>query len=100
MNKVQLIQLRLALATGALVLLLPDRIGAQAPPSTQASSPQPSPTASPTPTSHPALGTVEVERVVVMAMSWMPWVRRFSHAQSALRWIASFETGFKKPVPL
>src|SRR5678815_4704403 len=99
MNKVKLIQLRLALAVGALMLLSPDRVGAQAPPSTQASSPQP-PTASPTPTSHPALGTAEAERVVVMAMSWMPWVRRFSHAQSALRWIASFETGFKKPVPL
>ena len=93
MNKVKLIQLRLALAAGALVLLSPDRLGAQAPPSTQASSPQPSPTA------YPALGTAEVERVVVMAMSWMPWVRRFSHAQSALRWIASFEAGFRKPVP-
>src|SRR5438045_6956786 len=67
MNKVKLIQLRLALAAGALVLLSPDRIGAQAPPSTQASSPQPSPTASPTPTARPAVATAEAERVVVTA---------------------------------
>jgi iron complex outermembrane recepter protein len=67
MNKVKLIQLRLALAAGALVLLSPDRIGAQAPPSTQASSPQPSPTASPTPTARPALATAEAERVIVTA---------------------------------
>ena len=67
MNKVRLIQLRLALAAGALMLLSPGRIGAQAPPSTQASSPQPSPIASPTPTAPPALGTAEAERVVVTA---------------------------------
>ena len=67
MNKFRLIQLRLALAAGALMLLSPGRIGAQAPPSTQASSPQPSPTASPTPTARPALGTAEAERVVVTA---------------------------------
>jgi outer membrane receptor protein involved in Fe transport len=67
MNKIRLIQLRLALAAGALMLLSPGRLGAQAPPSTQASSPQPSPTASPTPTASPALGTAEVERVVVTA---------------------------------
>ncbi len=67
MNKVKLIQLRLALAAGALVLLSPGRIGAQAPPSTQASSPQPSPIASPTPTARPALATAEAERVVVTA---------------------------------
>ena len=56
MNKVKLIQLRLALAAGALMLLSPGRLGAQAPPSTQASSPQPSPTASPTPTVSPCIG--------------------------------------------
>jgi outer membrane receptor protein involved in Fe transport len=67
MNKVKLIQLRLALAAGALMLLSPGRLGAQPPPSTQASSPQASPTASPTPTAGPALGTAEVERVVVTA---------------------------------
>ena len=67
MNKFRLIQLRLVLAAGALLLLSPGRIGAQAPPSTQASSPQPSPTASPTPTARPALGTAEAERVVVTA---------------------------------
>ena len=67
MNKVQLIQLRLALAAGALMLLSPGRLGAQAPPSTQDSSPQPSPTASATPTAPPALGTAEAERVVVTA---------------------------------
>src|SRR5438874_1828090 len=66
MNKFRLIQLRLMLAAGALLLLSPGRIGAQAPPSTQASSPQPS-TASPTPTASPALGTAEAERVVVTA---------------------------------
>ena len=67
MNKVRLIQLRLALAAGALMLLSPGRMGAQAPPSTQASSPQPSPIASATPTAPPALGTAEAERVVVTA---------------------------------
>jgi iron complex outermembrane receptor protein len=67
MNKVKLIQLRLALAAGALMLLSPGRLGAQPPPSTQASSPQPSPTASPTPTASPALATAEAERVVVTA---------------------------------
>ena len=67
MNKVKLIQLRLALAAAALLLLSPGRMGAQAPPSTQASSPQPSPIASPTPSAPPALGTAEAERVVVTA---------------------------------
>ena len=67
MNKVRSIQLRLALAAGAMLLLSPGRIGAQAPPSTQASSPQPSPIASPTPTARAALGTAEAERVVVTA---------------------------------
>jgi iron complex outermembrane recepter protein len=67
MNKVKLIQLRLALAAGALMLLSPGRLGAQAPPSTQDSSPQPPPTASATPTAPPALGTAEAERVVVTA---------------------------------
>src|SRR5438046_3112429 len=55
------------LAAGALLLLSPGRIGAQAPPSTQASSPQPSPTASPSPTARPESGTAEAERVVVTA---------------------------------
>src|SRR5438105_9524043 len=64
MNKFRLIQLRLMLAAGALLLLSPGRIGAQALSSTQASSPQPSPTASPSPT---APGTAEAERVVVTA---------------------------------
>src|SRR5438067_4915910 len=67
MNKFRLIQLRLMLAAGALLLLSPGRIGAQAPPSTQASSPQPSPTASPSPTARPEPGTAEAERVVVTA---------------------------------
>jgi iron complex outermembrane recepter protein len=67
MNKTGLIQLQLALAAGALILLAPGRIGAQAPPSTQASSPQPSPTASPSPTVRPESGTAEAERVVVTA---------------------------------
>src|SRR5438067_2292550 len=67
MNKFRLIQLRLMLAAGALLLLSPGRIGAQAPPSTQASSPQPSPTASPSPTARPQPGTAEAERVVVTA---------------------------------
>src|SRR5438094_3834076 len=67
MNKFRLIQLRLTLAAGALLLLSPARIGAQAPPSTQASSPQPSPTASPSPTARPEPGTAEAERVVVTA---------------------------------
>src|SRR6266576_155953 len=65
MNKFRLIQLRLMLTAGALLLLSPPRIGAQAPPSTQVSSPQPSPTASPSPTVAPATATVE--RVVVTA---------------------------------
>src|SRR5205814_3315659 len=67
MNKclfLKLIPLPLALAAGALLLLSPGRIGAQALSSTQASSPQPSPTASPSPT---APGTAEAERVVVTA---------------------------------
>src|SRR5436190_1917396 len=64
MNKFRLIQLRLMLAAGALLLLSPGRIGAQALSSTQASSPQPSPTASPSPT---APGTAEAERLVVTA---------------------------------
>src|SRR5438874_4773812 len=67
MNKFRLIQLRLMLAAGTLLLLAPGRIGAQAPPSTQASSPRPSPTASPTPTARPAVATAETERVVVTA---------------------------------
>src|SRR5256886_12620741 len=67
MNKTGLIQLQLALAAGALILLSPGRIGAQAPPSTQASSPQPSPTASPSPTARPEAGIAEAERVVVTA---------------------------------
>src|SRR5204862_5492018 len=67
MNKFKLIQLRLMLAAGALLLLSPGRIGAQAPPSTQASSPQPSPTASPSPTARPEPGTAEAGRVVVTA---------------------------------
>src|SRR5947208_12210803 len=67
MNKFRLIQLRLTLAAGALLLLSPARIGAQAPPSTQASSPQPSPTASPSPTARPEPGTAEAGRVVVTA---------------------------------
>ena len=136
MNKFRLIQLRLMLTAGAMLLLSPPRIGAQAPPSTQASSPQPSPTASPTPTAPPALGTAEAERVVVTAekreqniqevpasisvindveldnlhatqlTDYAPYIPGFqvnsggSPAQSMLRWIASFETGFRKPVPL
>src|SRR6266496_2648134 len=67
MNKFRLIQLRLALAAGALLLLSPGRIGAQALSSTQASSPQPSPTASPSPTARPEPGTAEAGRVVVTA---------------------------------
>src|SRR5207248_5451420 len=67
MNKFRLIQLRLMLAAGALLLLAPGRIGAQALSSTQASSPRPSPTASPTPTARPAIATAETERVVVTA---------------------------------
>src|SRR5205823_12433826 len=67
MNKFRLIQLRLMLAAGALLLLSPGRIGAQAPPSAQASSPQPSPTASPSPTARPQPGTAEAERVGVTA---------------------------------
>src|SRR5436305_14210377 len=67
MNKFKLIQLRLMLAAGAQLLLSPSRIGAQAQPSTQASSPQPSPTASPSPTARPEPGTAEAERVVVTA---------------------------------
>jgi iron complex outermembrane recepter protein len=67
MNKFRLIQLRLMLAAGALLLLSPARIGAQAPPSTQASSPQPSPTASPSPTVARTTATATVERVVVTA---------------------------------
>src|SRR5690242_2555832 len=65
MNK--LIQLPLALAACAMMLLLPGTIGAQAPPSTQAPSPQPSPTASPSPTARPEPGIAEAERVVVTA---------------------------------
>src|SRR5437016_14127145 len=67
MNKFRLIQLRLMLAAGVLLLLSPGRIGAQAPPSTQASSPQPSPTASPSPTARPEPCTAEAERVLVTA---------------------------------
>ncbi len=68
MNKFKLIQLRLTLAAGALLLLSPGRIGAQAPPPpTQTSSPQPSPTASPSPTARPEPGTAEAGRVVVTA---------------------------------
>jgi iron complex outermembrane recepter protein len=67
MTKTGLIQLQLALAAGALILLSPGRIGAQAPPSTQASSPQPSPTASPSPTARPQPGIAEAERVIVTA---------------------------------
>jgi iron complex outermembrane recepter protein len=67
MNKFKLIQLPLTLAACAMILLLPGRIGAQAPPSTQAPSPQPSPTASPSPTARPQPGIAEVERVVVTA---------------------------------
>ena len=70
MNKclfLKLIPLPLALAAGALLLLSPGRIGAQAPPSTQASSPQPSPTASASPTARPEPGTAEAGRVVVTA---------------------------------
>src|SRR5437016_12604217 len=67
MNKFRLIQLRLTLAAGALLLLSPARIGAQALSSTQASSPQPSPTASPSPTARPEPGTAEAGRVVVTA---------------------------------
>src|SRR5438105_6144481 len=67
MNNFRLIQFRLMLAAGALLLLSPARIGAQAPPSTQASSPQPSPTASPSPTARPEPGTAEAGRVVVTA---------------------------------
>ena len=136
MNKFRLIQLRLVLAAGAMLLLSPGRIGAQAPPSTQASSPQPSPTASPTPTAPPALGTAEAERVVVTAekreqniqevpasisvindveldnlhatqlTDYAPYIPGFqvnsggSPGQTMMRWIASFETGFRKPVPL
>src|SRR5438132_8276971 len=70
MNKclfLKLIPLPLALAAGALLLLSPGRIGAQALSSTQASSPQPSPTASPSPTARPEPGTAEAGRVVVTA---------------------------------
>src|SRR5437764_4265638 len=67
MNKFRLIQLRLALAAGALLLLSPGRIGAQALSSTQASSPQPSPAASSSPTARPEPGTAEAGRVVVTA---------------------------------
>src|SRR5207247_5422120 len=67
MNKFKLIQLPLMLAAGALLLLSPGRIGAQALSSTQASSPQPSPTASPSPTARPEPGTAEAGRVVVTA---------------------------------
>src|SRR5437879_11169649 len=67
MNKFRLIQLRLMLAVGSMLLLSPGRIGAQAPPSTQASSPRPSPTASPSPTARPEPGTAEAGRVVVTA---------------------------------
>src|SRR5256886_10633292 len=67
MNKFRWMQLRLMLAAGVLLLLSPGRIGAQAPPSTQASSPQPSPTASPSPTARPEPGTAEAGRVVVTA---------------------------------
>src|SRR5438128_10370075 len=67
MNKFRLIQLRLMLAAGVLLLLSPGRIGAQAPPSTQASSPQPSPTASPSLTARPEPGTAQAERVVETA---------------------------------
>src|SRR5438046_4991557 len=68
MNKFRLIQLRLTLAAGALLLLSPGRIGAQAPPPpTQTSSPQPSPTASPSPTARPVVATAETERVGVTA---------------------------------
>src|SRR5438874_11336509 len=65
MNKFRLIQLRLMLAAGALLLLSPGRIGAQAPPSTQPSSPHPAPTASPSPTTRPKPGTAESGRVVL-----------------------------------
>src|SRR5204862_7877566 len=69
MNKFKLIQLRLMLAAGALLLLSPSRIGAQAPPSTQASSPRPSPAASPSPspTATPVSATATAERVIVTA---------------------------------
>jgi iron complex outermembrane receptor protein len=63
MNKFKLIQLRLMLAAGTLLLLSPGRIDAQAPPSTQASSPQPSPS----PTATPVSATPTAERVVVTA---------------------------------
>src|SRR5437764_15414739 len=67
MNKFRLIQLRLMLAAGALLLLSPGRVCAQAPPSTQASSPQPSPTASPSPTARPQHWTSQAGRAAVTA---------------------------------
>src|SRR5205809_5529580 len=67
MNKFKLIQLPLMLVAGTLLLLSPGRIGAQALSSTQASSPQPSPTASASPTARPEPGTAEAGRVVVTA---------------------------------
>jgi iron complex outermembrane recepter protein len=63
----KLIPLPTTLAAGALILLSPDRIGAQAPPSTQASSPQPTLAPSPSPTARPQSNTAEAERVVVTA---------------------------------
>src|SRR5438034_7848523 len=69
MNKFRLIQLPLMLAAGALLLLSPGRIGAQALSLPRASSPQPSPPPSPTPTARPAPATTGPGRAVGAAQA-------------------------------